>query len=376
MKAVVVLLALILPGLALAGAAPAERARAAIELLDAAMADLDKAQSARDRVGALTDTIIALEEGLTSLRSGLRQANAQAAALSTALQARDEETGALLAVLMQIGDTSSPVGLVHPGGPLGSARAGMLLSEMVPALDAQATNLRQDLEALTALKTVQLAAEEQLSAGLLAVQEARSALSTAVADRAALPKRFVNDPVREAILLSSAETLADFAAGLDLVTAERVSLVPENMSAEKGELPLPVAGVVTLRAGERDKAGVARPGIVVQTAPHAIVTSPVAATLRYVGTLLDLGRVVILEPQADVLLVLSGLETVYGSAGDVVEAGAPLGLMGGEDHKNAAELSTDGDDTGAGRRETLYIEVRQDNTPEDPSLWFRVNKDG
>jgi septal ring factor EnvC (AmiA/AmiB activator) len=60
----------------------------------------------------------------------------------------------------------------------------------------------------------------------------------------------------------------------------------------------------------------------------------------------------------------------------MVEAGAPLGLMGDAGEKIASELSTDGDETGAARSETLYIEVRENNRPEDPETWFRSEKDG
>ena len=39
-------------------------------------------------------------------------------------------------------------------------------------------------------------------------------------------------------------------------------------------------------------------------------------------------------------------------------------------------LSTVGDGAGNGRSETLYIEVRQQNVPQDPVSWFRTDKDG
>ena len=106
------------------------------------------------------------------------------------------------------------------------------------------------------------------------------------------------------------------------------------------------------------------------------MTAPVAGTLRYVGPLLDFGEVVILEPRADLLFVFAGLGTVYSGTGDVVDEGTPLGLMATATQKSATDVSTDGDEAGAVPRETLYIEVRKNNTPEDPSLWFRTDKDG
>ncbi|MCV3270125.1 murein hydrolase activator EnvC family protein [Roseobacter sinensis] len=368
--------ALLVPVWAMAQSDNAERARAAMTMLQEASARLEAADSARDRVRALTQTIQAFEEGLAALRSGLRQAAVREAQLAAQLQARDEEVATLLAVLQRIGAQSTPVALLHPGGPTGTARSGMLLADMTPALNARAADLRRDLESLQVLRSMQTDAADQLTLGLNEVQAARTALNQAIAERSALPTRFTQDPVREAILLASAETLDSFARGLQRVTVDETAAAPAALDGTKGDLRLPVQGVILREAGAADAAGVVRPGIIVATRPEAIVTSPVAATIRYTGPLLDLGQVVILEPQADVLFVLAGLDVVYGRAGEVIDAGAPLGLMGDSAAENRRELSTDGDDTGALRSETLYIEVRYQNVPEDPGLWFRTDKDG
>lgn len=366
----------LLPSGAWAQQGNAERARAAMEMLETASTQLKEAQSARDRVRALTRTIQAFEEGLSALRSGLRQAAVREQQLSAKLQARDAEIADFLVVLQRMNARPSPVALLHPAGPTGTARAGMLLAEMTPALNARAVDLRRDLADLKALRGLQTDAAERLSEGLREVQEARTTLNQAIAERTELPMRFTNDPVREAILIASTQTLASFANGLDQVVTDEDAAAPLSLAGSKGDLPLPVLGIQLHGAGEKDAAGIARPGIIIATLPRAIVTNPVAATIRYTGPLLDLGQVVILEPQAGVLFVLAGLDTVYGSAGEVIDAGAPLGLMGDAKAENRPELSTDGDDTGTERSETLYIEVRQENSPEDPSLWFRTDKDG
>jgi septal ring factor EnvC (AmiA/AmiB activator) len=252
----------------------------------------------------------------------------------------------------------------------------MLLADVAPVLNAEASGLRDDLVRIQTLQALQNEALSRLEAGLEEVQNARAALNQAIAERTDLPTRFTNDPVREAILVASSDTLEQFAEGLDRVAVERRSATPARLAEEKGSLPYPVQGVVRRGAGEADAAGVARPGIIMATRPKALVTSPASATIRYTGPLLDLGEVVILEPQARVLFILAGLDRVYGVAGEVIDAGSPLGLMGGEEPKIPPALSIDGDDTGGELTETLYIEVRQNNSPEDPSLWFRTDKDG
>jgi septal ring factor EnvC (AmiA/AmiB activator) len=370
-----VLLAVMLAGPVAAQGDASAQARAAVGMLEAAAIQLEAADGARDRVGALTETIQAFEAGLAAMRTGLRQAAIREAQLSKRLAARDGEVGQLLAVLQSIGP-GNPTALLHPDGPTGTARGGLLLAELIPTLNRQADQLRRDLEDVTTLRTLQTDAEERLRSSLTAVQAARTALNQAIAERTDLPKRFTEDPVSTAILIASTETLDGFASGLSqIVTGEDPSVeVPTGIAGQIGNLPLPVQGIVLRGMNEADAAGVARPGLLLATRPRAIVTSPTAATIRYQGPLLDFGNVMILEPRADTLFVLAGLDVVYGEIGQVIAAGTPIGLMGRVE--GAGELSTVGDGTGAARSETLYVEVRQDNAPQDPTSWFRTDKDG
>jgi septal ring factor EnvC (AmiA/AmiB activator) len=366
--------------LALAGPAAAQgdaaaQARAAVTMLEEAAVQLEAADGARDRVQALTQTIQAFETGLAAMRTGLRQAAIREAQLSARLDARDGEVGQLLAVLQSI-STDSPTAFLHPDGPTGTARAGLLLAELTPALNQLAEQLRRDLEDVQTLRSLQTNAEARLRTSFTAVQNARTTLNQAMAERTDLPKRFTEDPVSTAILIASTETLGGFASGLSqIVTNEDLNVeVPVSIEGQLGALPLPVQSIVLRGMNEADAAGVKRPGVLLATRPRAIVTSPTAATIRYQGPLMDFGNVMILELGADTLFVLAGLETVYGEIGQVIAAGTPIGLMGGAEA--GGELSTDGDDTGAARSETLYVEVRQDNVPQDPASWFRTDKDG
>tara|TARA_R110002074_G_scaffold10912_14_gene40864 strand:+ start:3952 stop:5082 length:1131 start_codon:yes stop_codon:yes gene_type:complete len=354
----------------------ASKARAAATDLESASALLDNADGARDRVKALTETIQAFEKGLGAMRAGLRQVAISEAQLTQKLQARDGEVAQLLGVLQNIGGTPSPVAFLHPDGPTGTARAGMLLAELTPALNTRADALRRDLEDVKTLRALQVDAAERLQKGLTEVQAARTALNQAMANRTDLPMRFTEDPVRTAILIASTETLGGFASGLSEIVTDEMGPAPTNLDGKVGELPLPVQGLILRRAGEADAAGIKRPGIIVATRPRAIVTSPTAATIRYTGPLLDFGDVIILEPQADTLFVMAGLDVVYGQTGQVIAGGTPIGLMGGAQYENDTALSPNREGAGTDRTETLYIEVRQDNTPQDPSDWFRTDKDG
>ena len=190
-------------------------------------------------------------------------------------------------------------------------------------------------------------------------------------------RRFTEDPVQTALLIAATETLEGFASGLAEMSPEPEGLAPlPDISHRRGKLDLPVDAEILLYPGETDASGVTRPGLMLATRANMLVSSPVAATIRYRGPLLDLGNVIVLEPQSGLLFVFAGLGSVFGEVGEVIPTGAPLGLMGGNDPKIDAILSQSGEGSGQDRTETLYIEVRDGKTPVNPGEWFRINKDG
>ena len=252
----------------------------------------------------------------------------------------------------------------------------MILTDVTPALNERVAELRVKLEEVTTLRQLQDNAAQTLRDGLTGVQSARSALSQAVADRTDLPRRFTEDPVKTALLIASAETLEGFASGLSEFAVDEATGSLPDITHRKGKLALPVQGRLLRGFMGADAAGITRPGMIVATRPRALVTTPAAATIRYRGPLLDYGNVMILEPQAGLLFVVAGLDVVYGDSGQVLPAGSPIGLMGGADPEIGEILTQTGEGAGNDRSETLYIEVREDNVPTDPSAWFSIAKDG
>lgn len=348
----------------------AEAAAKAAQDLGAAIEALDAADEAKDRVAALTETIRAYEAGLAALRDALRQAELRENTLTLQFDSKREQLSQLLGVLGAMDPDQGPLLLLHPGGALGTARSGMMLADVAPALAAEAAKLKRDLQELADLRALQEASGEVLTKGLGAIQLARAELSQAISDRTELPKRLTDDPEVLQMLLNSAETLSAFAEGL----APSDSTI-QGFAEAKGNLPWPVLGRVLLRPGETDARGVTRPGVTLATRPLALVTSPFAATIRYRGPLLDYGNVVILEPGDGYLVILAGLGTIYGDVGDVLGQGQALGLMGGAEAGAADILADHENEGGAGATETLYLEIRQKAEPQDPLIWFAPNEE-
>src|SRR5690606_18775449 len=97
---------------------------------------LTEARGAQDRVAALTAVIRAYESGLAALREGLRRAAIQEAALVRGLDAESARVASLLGALETLGTNPESLLLLHPQGPLGAVRSGMILSTVTPELQS------------------------------------------------------------------------------------------------------------------------------------------------------------------------------------------------------------------------------------------------
>ena len=353
----------------------AKTARDAAQKLEEASIKLTIAKAKKDRINALTETIQAFETALSSFRASLRQVASAKQDLKTRLHLREENISRLIGVLYSIDNEPAPAKLVHPDGPLTTARAGMLLSDMLPRLQIPLIQLQSDLENLKMLEALQADSGAVLENGLRELQSARSDLVAAASSRDGLPKRFVDDPSKTAILIAASESIDTFIKGLSIYALDYLAEPLTDIKENKSLFPLPVHGRILRNYDEPDAAGIKRPGIVIAASPAALVTTPTAVTIRYQGDLLDYGLVSILEPQDGILFIFSGLEKTFGRIGEVLPKGSPVGIMGGEAASAQKILQESLVTGGTYRPETLYVEVRVNEKPQDPLKWFDVKED-
>jgi len=355
---------------------PVFAARRAAEDLKSATRALSDARLAKDRVAALSRTIAAYEDGLRAMREALRKAAIRERAMRLELGAKRARISHLLGVLQTLQRASTPLLLLHPAGPLGTVRSGMILSEVTPALQQKAEELRAQIQEILALQSLQKTAIADLKMGLKGVQDARISLSLAMEQRTHLPRRLTSDPKKLKQLADNSRTMTGFANGLADLPFEGPAPATRDFAAARGKsagnLPLPVFGTLLHGFNEADAAGIRRPGIVLSAPPVSLVTTPWPATIRYRGPLLDYGNVIILEPSAGYLIVLAGLGQIYGEVGQILSAGDPVGLLRGKDPSARDFLVEASQGGGEIRQETLYIEIRKDRKPVDPGAWFAL----
>ena len=351
----------------LAGPAPAEEDAASIaerasDLLGQAALSLSEAKGSGAEIRALTETVRAYELGLSALREGARRAAIEERAARADLADRAGDLGAVLVVLTRQSRLQTTETLLHPGSAPDRVRAGLILGQMTPDLDAEVSALRAIGEEIAALSALQDAAVAQLEDGAAGIRSARTALAGAVAGQERRPTPTATDAAAMEALINSAETLAAFADSL-------AESAPGDFAAT-APWDWPVEG--TLRSGfGAGLSPTTRQGWVIGTAEGAIVTAPAPATVRFAGDIPGQPGLAILETAPGELLILGGLGDLFVDRGQIVSARDPIGLMPGADAAPDQKLIDSSFAGGQHAPERLYIELRRRQAPIDPAVRFR-----
>ena len=347
---------------------------AALEL-DDAVAKLIVANGKDRRINALTEAIRAFETALAVMRTSLRQTSLTKHKVKARLDMEEQNISRLIGILYNIENQPDPVKMIHPGGPLATVRAGILLSDILQKLQNPIGKIKSDMTEFQKLENLQSRSYSALSNGLNELLSARQNLKKAISSRQNFPKVFGKDSSETGIISTASETIEAFIKGLPK-NAERQAIEPlPDIQLMKGHLPFPVNGRVIREFNQKDAAGIKRPGVIVATEPAALLITPTVATIRYQGQLLDYGMVSILEPKDGILFVFSGLGKTFGRIGDVLHAGDPLGMTGGKTLTIGKIMQESVNAASAYRSQTLYLEVRENQSPQNPLLWFDFKED-
>lgn len=347
--------ALLAVSLCIGGAALAQSAQ---DLEDAARA-VERAAPGRARRDALAQAVRAHDAAAAGLRAEVRELALREGALQQVLAAQQDEIGALLAGLQRVPPHGAQTLLIHPEGALAAARAALVLSAAVPPLQAKMQALNARVAEVSALHRTRAELERKLASAATQARDLRA--------------RLITDHGQRGTAETTAQAIA-IAAALRQGAAE-IQARDHTTAAAVLNLPLPAQGEVTGRFGDP------QPGIVLATAPGALVSAPLAMTVRFAGQLSGYGAAVVLEPAPGRLLILTGLGTLLCKQGEVVTRGSPLGFMPGT--AQFGDLTSQADTfaakqaeaAGTGRRESLYIETREADMPVDPLTWFTERKD-
>lgn len=128
-----------------------------------------------------------------------------------------------------------------------------------------------------------------------------------------------------------------------------------KISEARGRLNLPAQGSVVERFSARAPDGEASRGIVLGTRPEAQVVAPFAGQVAFAGPFRGYGQLLIIEHSEGYHSLLAGFSRIDCVVGQWLQAGEPVGVMGGRGENGAR----------------LYVELRQNGRPIDPLPWLQ-----
>ncbi len=315
------------------------------------------------------------------------------------LDGADAEIANVLAALERISLNPPPALIVDPDDALGSARGAMLIAAILPQLRAKADTVAADLQELTGIKAAALAEEATLKANHDVLEEEQLRIATLIAARrqgitqrsaeleaeetAAIELAERASTLRELVAALSARAAAGAAArtetpdpDLPSLSEEAIELAFADAARTQPAVPFPLArgylaqpanGVTVVDFGANDGMGGISQGQSIVTRAEAQVLAPADGWVLYKGPYLNYGQIVILNTGGSYTALLAGLETVTVDIGQFVQMGMPIGSMGSRTIGRTVTTSAGND------QPTLYIELRQNNEPFDPTGWWANN---
>ncbi len=372
---------------------------------------------------AAAKSVQAHEAALTRLDAQLATLTLEQKAKTAELARRQHDQETVLTSLLHLA-RNPPAGLaLAEGAPVDLLRGGILMSAAVPPLIERASILGIELKTLADLQTQVRDAESghRLEADGLARERAR--INTLAAEKAKLQqtaslgasqtgaqvqklaaqasdlkdlieraeaearrreeeaKRRELEAQRRAAEQRKRQEDAEAAARLAASTALPATTEPSPTTAPpevkasapatairpptslgpsarpfaqaRGRMLMPVSGNLVLDFGASDPRGGTSKGLTLETRPGAQVIAPFDGRVLFAGIFKGYGQILIIGHGDGYHSLVAGLDRIDAGVGQALAAGEPVGIM---------------PSNGAGPR--LYLELRHDGQPINPSPWL------
>ena len=395
-------LMLSLSGLLIA-AAPQEFTREELRSLEAERdAALRKLEALEKAETSTIQDVTRLEEELIAAALDSRRREEQASAserklidLSTRMKSAREELVSstdnlegVMASLAVSGRHRPPALIASPGEANDAIRAAIIMGATAPLLDEKKDRLAKEIAELKSLEN-QIRREQ----ARLETTEARLALKKAEIEKLVATKRaqfesvsVEADALREKVasigkeaktlreLLVALESSAPSAPGIkpasriqlaantsgttvtDAPSTPAVSASLKPLGPEAlGGLMRPASGLVTRSWGDKLPGGESSKGLYIQPRRNADIVAPVDGKVEYAGLFRSYGQLLIISTSDGYHVLLSGMSRIYGTPGQTVKAGEPVGRMPDREIPPPE----------------LYLEVRRAGEPMNPARWMK-----
>jgi murein hydrolase activator len=301
------------------------------------------------------------------------------------LDAHAETMQPLLPLIERLSLFPAETLLAVPAPPEETLRGVLVLRGLAAQLGREAETLRQEQGRLDAA-TRAVQAEAPKLAAAAAEQQAQSAALDQQIGAARAQQKLAEGEATEAsqhaaTAASRAETLRGMLGELDAqrrseatrardasASRQRQAALERPIGAgtaaaaapSRGQLTAPVAGKIFRSWGDPTEGGPAT-GISYHAPPSARVVAPCGGRVVFAAQFRSYGLLLIVDCGGGYHAVLAGFDRLDARVGQQVAAGEPVGVM------PAWEPG------GSGSRPALYVELRRDGQPVNPTPWLRAS---
>lgn len=327
----------------------------------------------RQKAVDLASSIRGQENRLSVLEDKIALLREQEQDLTTRLKERMARMADSLAALQRLAHRPPLAMIASPAPPADTVKSALALRAVVPAIEAQAGELRGEVAALAALRTDIRSEQQDRNVQLAALTADKGRIDALMQERsraeAQLNAQAKAEAERVQALAAKAKDLRELLATLERERRKReaenrAALPPleggHPFSKAKGRLPWPAMGEFVQRFGDRDVGGLDARGIVLKTRPNAQVVAPYDGTIVFAGPFRGYGLLVIIDHGEGYHSLLSGMMRIDGVVGQGVLTGEPIGQMG-----------QDGSGSGGTK---LYVELRYQGSPINPMPWLAASE--
>lgn len=322
----------------------------------------------RKKMVSAASSIQEQEDSLNKLENKLHEFEERQKLMKRYLGKRKSQRIYVLAALQNLAWKPTEALLMQPLPPTDTLRSALLLRETVPRIEYSAKGLRKDLLKVASLTSAIRAQYKQIKQMTQRLEAKHKDMNVLIKKKTDLQKQLTTEgnqqKERAEMLAKQANDLKDLLAKLEEESKLRKLKLKApaettgKFMAAKGKIPFPAKGKIIKKYGDITEAGSPSKGIVIQTRPGAQVISPFDGTVLFAGPFRGYGELVIIEHDDGYHTLLAGLGRLDTTVGQNLLVGEPIGIMLAES------------------QQTLYIELRKDGQPVNPSGFMKDESKG
>ena len=318
------------------------------------------------------------EDQLSSFEEKLAILKEQKKTRQNALDARQAEISTMISAMISLKKLPPEAIIAMPGKLSETIATARALSIITDVINDEAITLKSQLAELEEIEIKIRKNNEHISSSNSELLEKRENLAAKIKERTRLQNELGVKDQKErdqlAELTQKSKTLQELLDALNsqkkkeqqeqakndikrnAIARHDDDNSPQTLSFSNGQkLHLPANGKIIRKYGTSQENEFAH-GITLKTREKASVVSPFAGEVVYAGNFRDYGKMVIIRHGNDFHTLLSGMESLNCTPGQLIVKGEPIGTMG------KSEEAT-----------KLYLELRKNSKPIDPMPFLHIS---